>query len=818
VIVSATDQPVPLSPAWDLRLVPAGVGSWIISIAVLTAPLSASALWVIVAILSTFSGIALLVLIRRSARHLRNPALLSAVTVLAMGGAGVSAVLYVLPEREGPLTEAVAAEVIATLDVVTEGAAEIRQPTVRGVRRGPPRVDVTARVLRIDSRLGEWHAEAPVILRLNADDPLAAAPVSLVPGTTLRVVGRLAGADYTPTAVAVIYAQLSVEVIAAPPLWREFVASIRTGLRDSVVGVPPDAGALVAGLAVGDESIQPPGLEEAMRVSGLSHLTAVSGGNIAIVLGAVILLGRLLGIPVVVRTIIGAFALLGYVLIVGPEPSVLRAAGMGTVAVLALVVGGPRRGLSALSATVVLLLILAPSLAVSLGFALSAAATAGLLVVSPGIRRWLHALAAHTRLPNRARGALADAIALTAAAQIATAPILASLGQGLSLVAVPANVLAAPAVAPVTVLGLLAAITAPVLPPLGAAFGHAAAPFAGWIAWWAHTFADWPGATLAWPGGLLGAATATGALVAAGMLGWVGRRRGWTWRSWRLRAVGVAVLTVAVLLVVAPPDRVGWPPPGWVAVACDVGQGDAFVIRSGEGRAVVVDAGPDPGLVDACLGDLGVEQVDLLVLSHFHADHVEGVPGVLGRRSVGRVLVSPVAEPVEQAERVIGWLDEAGLVPEVARTGDVGSVGDEDAGGSTVTWQVLWPARVIREGSIPNNASVVLDVRVGGVRMLLLGDVEPAAQVALRGARGEQAFDVVKVAHHGSRYQDPRLASWTSGRVAVISAGADNDYGHPAAETLASWEAVGARVMRTDVHGAVAVVVRDGQLGVVTRR
>ena len=118
---------------------------------------------------------------------------------------------------------------------------------------------------------------------------------------------------------------------------------------------------------------------------------------------------------------------------------------------------------------------------------------------------------------------------------------------------------------------------------------------------------------------------------------------------------------------------------------------------------------------------------------------------------------------------------------------------------------------------MPNNASVVLDLQVRGVRMLLLGDLEPAAQVALRARRGPQAYDVVKVPHHGSRYQDPRLASWTGGRIAVISVGRDNDYGHPAEETLTAWQSVAARVARTDRDGDVAVVHRDGQLGVVTR-
>ena len=587
-------------------------------------------------------------------------------------------------------------------------------------------------------------------------------------------------------------------------------AGVRVGLRDSVSGTSPDSGALVLGLTIGDESTQPEGLAEAMRVSGLAHLTAVSGGNVAIVLGVVIIIGRLLGIGVTIQALVAAGALLGYVLIVGPEPSVLRASGMGAVAVFALLVGGPRRGLSALSATIVVLLSLGPTLAVSLGFSLSVAATAGLLLVAPLLRRGIRRALDRFRLPTRSREALADAIALTMAAQITTAPILASLGQGLSLVAVPANVLAAPAVAPVTVLGLMAAITAPVLPPLAQVLGHLAAPFAGWIAWLARTFGGLDVATLAWPGGLQGAIAAIFAIIGVTVVIAIGHAR-----RWPLRTLAVVVLAGMVVLWMRPPDRAGWPPPDWLAVACDVGQGDAMVISTGPGRAIVVDAGPDPDLVDSCLDDLGIAHVDVLVLTHFHADHVEGAPGVLDGRSVDRIVASPVAEPVEQVARVRGWVESAGLVVESVWAGESGVLGDP---ATPVSWRVLWPARVITEGSVPNNASIVLDIRTGGVRLLLLGDVEPAAQAALRGARGTQAFDVVKVAHHGSRYQDPRLASWTAGRIAVISVGVDNDYGHPAPETVAAWESVAARIMRTDRDGDIAIVSLEGALGVVTRR
>ena len=797
---------VPSSPSkrawmsgWDLRLVPAAIGTWTVCLLVWSVPLpSVGVLWSSVAVMC----LSVLVLVISSTR--RSPGWWWVwVTLLSVAIGVLSVTLAATQQREGPLAQAAANRVLATVEVSIEGEIEQSRARVRGSQLGPIRYVARGRLHRIDSRLGEWALEAPVLVHVQVDDSL------VPPGSRVTATARLAPAPFTPQAVAIIQAHGPVQIIEGPSWGAQVIHAVRTGLRESVAGGPADAGALVVGLAVGDESTQPEGFGEAMRVSGLSHLTAVSGGNVAIVLGAIIIIGRLLGVRVATQSLLAGLSLIGYVLVVGPEPSVLRAAGMGTVAVIALLLGGPRRGLSALSATVVLLLILAPVLAVSLGFALSVAATGGLLVVAPPLRRAISRALSGLPVSERIRGAFADAIALTTAAQITTAPILASLGQGLSLVAVPANVLAAPAVAPITVLGLLAAVTAPMLAPLGQLFGWLAIPFAAWIAWCARTFAGLDGATLAWPGGIGGALAALAVIIGGVVIVWIGRAR-----RWPLRTAVVMVLAAVAVVWLRPPDRAGWPPPGWVAVACDVGQGDAMVIATGPHRAIVVDAGPDPAAIDACLDDLGVDHVELLVLTHFHADHVEGTPGVLAGRQVDEIWVSPHPQPVEQVERVMRWSTNAGLVPQSVWAGVSGRSEREPS----IEWRALWPARIITDGSIPNNASVVLDVRVSGVRLLLLGDVEPAAQAALRGARGAEAFDVVKIAHHGSRFQDPRLAEWTAGRIAVISVGADNDYGHPAPETLAAWEAVAARVLRTDQDGDVAIVHRSGTLGVVTRR
>jgi len=245
-----------------------------------------------------------------------------------------------------------------------------------------------------------------------------------------------------------------------------------------------------------------------------------------------------------------------------------------------------------------------------------------------------------------------------------------------------------------------------------------------------------------------------------------------------------AVLVVAVLVRAPVP---GWPPAGWVLVACDVGQGDALVLRAGPGAGVVVDAGPESRLVDDCLDRLGITRVPLLVLTHPHADHVDGQAGVQSGREVDRVETTGAAPYA--ATRVVG----------------------------DVTLQVLWPPPGLT-ASNPNDASVVLLAQVAGVRLLLTGDVEPGSQAAIDRAWPGLTADVVKVPHHGSRFQDLDWLLGLGARVALVSAGADNEYGHPADATLAPLADTGTTVLRTDLDGDLAVTVREGELGVSTSR
>jgi competence protein ComEC len=362
-------------------------------------------------------------------------------------------------------------------------------------------------------------------------------------------------------------------------------------------------------------------------------------------------------------------------------------------------------------------------------------------------------------------------------------------------------------VAPATVLGFAAMATAPFALPPAKALAWCAGWPAGWISQVARTGAALPGGGVGWPGGLTGAlllAAVTTALVV------IGRRL--LGRPWLCGACGV--LLVLVALRPSPLVRVitGWPPPGWRFVMCDVGQGDATVLAAGPATGIVVDAGPDPEAVDRCLRTLGITRIPLLLLTHFHADHVAGLPGVLRGRAVGAIETTGFEEPADQAEAVHRQAAARRIQLTYAVAGEERHIGP-------LSWRVLWPpGGPAPPADGPNDASVTLLVRSGRLRLLLLGDLEPPAQRALAASpqgRGLESVDVLKVAHHGSAYQDPDLIRRVAPRLALISVGVDNPYGHPSPATVAALRSEGAVVLRTDEEGALAVAGAEGRLRAV---
>jgi competence protein ComEC len=675
--------------------------------------------------------------------------------------------------------------------VVTADPARHAGTTAGGSVRGSDTVVLPARVVRLTARGRMVTARLPVLV-LALDREAQHRWAALLPGQRVRASGVLRPAPPGQALAAVVLARSPPQPVDRPPLVQRAAGELRAGLRDAAGDLPAGPRGLLPGLVLGDTSRMPPQLTADFRTAGLTHLNAVSGANVAIVVGFVLLVVRWLGVRGRWLPLLGAVAMAGFVVLARPQPSVLRAAVMGGVALLALASGRRRASLAALSAAVLVLVLVDPWLSRSYGFVLSVLATGALVILAPG---WSVAL--------RERGlstGWAAAIAVPLAAQAVCAPVVVMLSGQVSLVAVPANMLVAPAVAPATLLGVLATVVS-VVSEAGARWiaTLGCAP-AWWIVEVAQRAASAPLASVGWASSLPAAVTLAGltVVVVAAVRRLVDRPR--------LAMAGAVLLVVAVAVPASSP---GWPPPGWVLVTCDVGQGDALVLSAGAAGAVVVDAGPDPRLVDHCLRRLAVHRVPLVVLTHMHADHVEGLPGVLRGRQVGEVLVGPYDEPEGEHTRVLAWARSARVAVRVAAVGDRLQVGP-------LSWQVLWPARIIDgEGSTPNNASLVLLARNGDVRMLLTGDVEPPAQRALLGRWGAAPVDVLKVAHHGSAYQSPELLAAVRPRVALISVGAGNDYGHPARSTLLALQRLAVLVRRTDRDGTVAVVGPRSRLRVV---
>ncbi|MEO7588046.1 MAG: ComEC/Rec2 family competence protein, partial [Arachnia sp.] len=476
----------------------------------------------------------------------------------------------------------------------------------------------------------------------------------------------------------------------------------------------------------------------------------------------------------------------------------VRAAAMGLVAVSATGAGRGRRSVRNLALAVLCLMLVDPWLSRTWGFALSVAACSGIALWSPG---WVEAMSAW------APRWFAEALAIPLAAQLATQPLIVALSGQVSVVGVLANALAGPFVGPATVLGLAAMCTA-VVPVVSLPLGW----LAGWcvqpILWVAQLGASLPSAAWTWPATDVGVVLSGVGSVVAGSLVVLALRR---------RATTAALLVVLLVASLVRPVAWGWPGP-WQAVFCDVGQGDAAVLRASASTAVLVDTGPEPGPVLACLDSLGIRRIPLLVLTHFHADHIGGAKEVIRRFRPDVVIVSPFDSPTPAAEAIRQEAERVGAAVSTAEPGLSVTVGD-------VVWTTVSALDMDKavdggEGrsQAENDSSVVAVVEVAGLRLLMPGDAEPLGQrralsEATRHGISLRAH-VLKFPHHGSARQEPDFFAVTGASLAVASAGQDNDYGHPAKAALELALRDGMAVARTDLDGAIAVSLADGQLTV----
>jgi competence protein ComEC len=629
----------------------------------------------------------------------------------------------------------------------------------------------TVRLLQFTAQDKTYSLRTPIRILIKSE-------IQLLPGQMISGIATVIKSKEARVA-ALFIVNSPIIVQTEPSSWAAGLGAIRQGLREN--SGDDDAGALIPGMVLGDTSKQSAEFKDAMKRSGLTHLVAVSGANFAIVSTFVLWCMQFLIRRKNVRIIATAVALICFIALVRPSPSVLRAAAMAAVLLSAHLGKRGSDSLPALGFAMCAVVLGDPWQARDAGFALSVLATAGLLLLAPQIVE---------KLPTHKK--LAGALAPPIAAIVFCSPILVSLSGYLSPMSIIANLLAAPVVAPITVLGFIAALVSPVAPWLTQFILFFISFPAGFITGVAHWIAAFPVLTI--HNGLIGFGVV--ALILAALFLFK--------KSWKK---STAVLLI-VIFTLGWLQR--WPAGDWQVAQCDVGQGDSLAINLGADHAILIDVGPEPVAVDKCLKNLGIKEIPLLILSHFHADHVAGLSGVLKGRRVHQVWISNNLEPELQSRLALNLLKKSQIVR--AQKGLTAQVGE-------VRLKVLWPEATTRtfkelpgDGSAINNSSVAVIAQTTDWSLFSAGDLEPPAQHEL--INSVEPVDIYKLSHHGSKYQDEGLMKALSAQIALISVGAKNPYGHPAKESIDSLTRLGTQVFRTDTDGAIAVTASAHHLRV----
>jgi competence protein ComEC len=629
----------------------------------------------------------------------------------------------------------------------------------------------TARLLRFSVNGQSFSLRTPIRV-------ISKSHVTVLPGQKISATATALKSKEARVAALVIV-NGDITVVTQPTAWASGLGAIREGLRNNSGN--GDAGALIPGMVLGDTSKQSPEFKEAMKRSGLTHLVAVSGANFAIVSTFVLWCMQFLIRRKNYRVLATAIALVCFIALVRPSPSVLRAAAMAAVLLSAQLGKRASDSLPALGFAICAVVLGDPWQSRDAGFALSVLATAGLLLLAPKIEE---------KLPTHQK--LAGALAPPIAAMVFCAPILVALSGYLSPMSVVANLLAAPVVAPITVLGFIAALISPIAPWVSQVVIFFIRVPAGFITRVAHWVADFPVLTI--HNGLIGFL-----LVAAILLVLILFKKHWKQSA-----------AILLIIVISLGWLQRWPAGDWQVAQCDVGQGDSLVINLGNHRAVIIDTGPEPAAEDKCLKALGIKHIPLLILSHFHADHVGGLPGLLEGRTVQQVWITNNLEPRAESAMVLKALRGAQIL--TVQKGLIAQLGE-------VNLKVVWPEATAKnfeelpgEGSQINNSSIAVIASTKDWSLFSAGDLEPPAQHELINRVGQ--VDIYKVCHHGSKYQDEGLMHALSAQIALISVGAKNPYGHPAAESIDSLTRLGTQVFRTDRDGAVAITATAHHLRV----
>jgi competence protein ComEC len=756
-----------------------------------------------------------------------------AATLAASGATLAASVLaHLLRRRRLPWLALAVGLVLfrAAVGAAMSPAADVHGPE-EGVASAPEHV---ARVLSVGTPDGGLQR---AVLELQPPDPadrvyawLPRYP-QVVPTDVLRFDGRLEAAPDGPgfgeflarSGIAFTLRAREFEQLGGDDSPIAALEHVRRGAGEVLArGLPEPQAGLAAAIIIGLRDLVARDVAADFRTAGLSHVVAISGWHVALVGGVIAAL--LSGLARRPRSLLLVAAIAAYAVLAGGAPSVVRAALMAGVVLLARESGRRGQAAAALGIAVLILLLMEPATVGEVGFQLSVAATAGLLRWASPLAAWLR-----PRIPRRVPDWLVETLAVSLSAQAATMPLVLLHFGRLSLVAPLANLLVAPLVAPVmlaaaAVLGAagLAVIGVPAVLLIPITLIGALA--LGTIIGIADAAASLPFASveLEPPLDLVSACMAALALVA------LLRRRTQAARpsdlverlvapdrmtrtrrpSLRL-ALAAAGISLCLLLALVATGR----PDGRLHMTVlDVGQGDSILLEGPTGGRMLVDTGPDPdrliGLLDGRLPSWD-RRLDLVVITHPHEDHVAGLALLLDRYRVGGVVEPGMVGPGPGDAAFRRRMAELGRETRVVAAGDRLLL---DGVSIDIHWPLPGsvPLRPAGTGKEINNVSLVLDLHFGSRRFLLTGDVEEEIDPRLLAAGlhppDGEPLDVLKVAHHGSgTATTDAFVEQMSPRVAVISAGWGNPYGHPSPGTVARLQDAGARLFRTDLDGTVQI-------------
>lgn len=652
----------------------------------------------------------------------------------------------------------------------------------------------------------------------------------LLPGTVVRVAGfvELAETALSPGEfdyraylerrgiIAQVQGKGAPEILSQRQGLHSVWACLRLRIENSIkTTLPRDESLFLQEILLGSKEGMTPDDRDIYQKTGVMHLFAVSGLHLGYVFAALLAAAGFLGLKRGSTFFMVTAGIWGYAALIDFSPPVTRAAVMATVGLAAYLWQQRKNPMNSLALAALVLLLINPASLFDPGFQLSFTATWGIIYLAVPLNR-------HLPLPAGIR----EAITVPLAAQLAILPLIATYFNLVPLLGFLANILVVPLAGFVVYLGVvgmpLAAVAPALFNPFLLAAGALSLPIKGLLG----SLAELPGAAflvplppfwlyLLWFGILL-------------LLGWA-LREGFTvsFPHFRYRSKATSwvvpsllALTLCLILLCTGIWRGS---SGQLEVTfLNVGQGDSILVRTPGGRTMLVDAGGspdylntsfDPGrqVVVPALARAGIKELDLVVNTHPHEDHLGGIPAVLDNIKVGRY-AAPAIEQVTPLTLQVQQLLEEKMIPVNCLHS-----GAEIKLDPAVKISVLAPPAIPFSGtrSDANNNSLILHLVYGNVSFLLTGDVEQEGMLDLvegmrkSGTVAGISADVLKCPHHGSSYSIcPEFAAAVRPRVVVISVG-NNSFGHPSAETISCWQEQGAQVLRTDVEGHITLTT-DG--------